>query len=64
MTILPHYTDSFSPRPGGGCFRLVCRPDAEGQPIHCPAPPIAVGTFLAANGRTYEVEAPTATAMP
>ena len=48
MTILDHYADSLSPRTGH-CFRLVCRPDAEGQPIHCPAPVIAVGDFLALN---------------
>jgi hypothetical protein len=37
MTVLDHYAECFAPAPGR-CFRLVCRPDAEGQPIHCPAP--------------------------
>jgi hypothetical protein len=53
--ILTHYAESFSPRPGA-CFRLACRPDAEGQPIHCGEPPKVTGIFLAANGRRYEVE--------
>jgi hypothetical protein len=53
---LEHYADSFSPR-RGACFRLVCRPDAEGQPIHCGEPVVWNGTFLALNKRRYAVEA-------
>ena len=55
MTVLEHYADSFSPQPDR-CFRLVCRPDAEGQPIHCQAPVSVRGTFLALNKLRYAVE--------
>ncbi len=54
MTVLPHYAEFFSPRPGQ-CFRLVCRPDAEGKPIHSQAPVIAVGDCLALNN-VYRAE--------
>ena len=56
MTSLDHYADSFSPQVGR-CFRLVCRPDAEGQPVHCPAPAEWRGVFLALNKRRYTVDA-------
>ncbi len=51
MTVLDHYAESFSPRPGQ-CFRLICRPDAEGQPVHCAEPPVFRVVFLALNKRT------------
>jgi hypothetical protein len=54
--VKPHYAQVFAPRPGH-CFRYVSRPEAEGQPMPCPDPPVWRGHFRARNGRQYDVEA-------
>jgi hypothetical protein len=50
-----HYADSFTVVPGR-CFRLVNRPDAHGQPDHCPEPVTWHGTFTDGTGRRWEVD--------
>jgi hypothetical protein len=51
-----HYAEAFSPQPGR-CFRLVSKSETEGQPIHCPEPPVWHGMHVARDGRRYRVEA-------
>jgi hypothetical protein len=50
------YAEAFHPAVGR-CFRFVSAAGAHGQPAHCAAPPTWHGTFAAADGRRYQVEA-------
>jgi hypothetical protein len=51
-----HYAESFAVMPGR-CFRLVNRPDAHGQPDHCPAPVVRHGVFKDKAGKRHQVDA-------
>jgi hypothetical protein len=50
----PHYAEAFHPVIGR-CFRFV--DGVGGQPVHCPQRPAWRGTFAAANGGRYQVDA-------
>jgi hypothetical protein len=54
--ISPYYAEAFHPIPGC-CFRFVGADRVGGHPGHCPEPPTWHGTFVAANGRRYLVDA-------
>jgi hypothetical protein len=49
----PHYAEAFDPVLGR-CFRFV--DGIGGQPVHCPQPLVWRGTFVAADGRRYQVD--------
>lgn len=53
---MPHYAETFHPA-AGRCFGSSALLAGHGQPMHCPMPPTWQGTFAAADGRRYQVEA-------